>query len=178
MAVRKPDSEVGPLGVWAYDTARLLGITPAQIAERAGVTEPTIRKIEGGSNKTPSRRVVFEMARYFREVGLAQNVHVDDPPGDWAVKPVAPVSDAAAYLARIDSLVGIVGELIEQNRQLIAALAPPPDDPVVDRAVAALGQAEGIAARERARSTSRPRRSDREHRGAERPLTIREGVSA
>lgn len=115
MATRKPDSEVGPLGVWAYDTARLLGLSAEQVAQRAGVTEPTIRKIEGGSNRHPSRRVVYEMARYFREVAAQQGVAITDPPmADQAGSGIVTDPGSAELIA---ALTALVEELRAERRE-------------------------------------------------------------
>lgn len=126
MAVRKSDAEVGPLGVWAYDTARFLVLSPAQVAARAGVKEATIRKIEGGSNRKPSRRLVYEMARYFREVAAEQGVTVDDPPGDWAAKPrIVTDPGLAALLARLDDQATAINALAAQVERLVDSQAVP-----------------------------------------------------
>lgn len=87
MARRKSDAEVGPLGVWAYDTRVLLGLSDQQVATRADVGKVYIRKIEGGSEPNPSRRVIREMARYFREEGERQRIPVDDPPAGFMADP-------------------------------------------------------------------------------------------
>jgi transcriptional regulator with XRE-family HTH domain len=99
MAVRKPDAEVGPLGVWAYNTRMLLELSDVQVAERAGVVKATIRKIEGGSNKSPSRRLVFEMYRYFREVGERQDLPVEPPPGYLGELPTPEPDSLVAVLS-------------------------------------------------------------------------------
>lgn len=126
MAARKPDAEVGPLGVWAYDTARLLGVSPAQVAERADVTEVTIRKIEGGSNLKPSKRLVRAMYDYFREIGEREGKPVEPPPGYLGELPVAAPADIA-------TLITAQTEAIKQNtamlERVLLLLAPNEPDP-------------------------------------------------
>lgn len=165
VATRKPDSEVGPLGVWAYDTARLLGLTPEQVAVRAGVTEPTIRKIEGGSNRNPSRRVVYEMARYFREVAAIQGVAIADPPGAYMAGTGGgdTLSVPADLYTRMDNLYELVERLVKQNAELMARLLPAPSA-IEERAAAALADLESAEEREPTQNTSPHRRSDRGRR--------------
>lgn len=124
MAARKPDAEVGPLGVWAYDTREELGLSAAQVAARAGVTEPTIRKVEGGSNRTPSKRLVRDMYDYFREIGERDGKPVEPPPGFLGELPAAAAPDQSALVgalnaqtAAISELVGLLRPLIEQGEE-------------------------------------------------------------
>lgn len=127
MARRKTDAEVGVLGVWAYDTRTLLSLSDAQVADRAGVGWQHIRKIEGGSERNPSRRVVREMSRYFREIGERQGIPVDDPPGAYLSGALAapPNEVPDAYLARIDALVAELQADRTLIRELLGRLSLP-----------------------------------------------------
>ena len=93
------DAERGPLGAWAYNTRTLLQVSDVQVAERAGVSAPTIRKVEGGKSK-PSARLLFEMARYYREVGERQRLPVEPPPGVTA-EATTPPGDLATAIREL-----------------------------------------------------------------------------
>lgn len=122
MAVRKPDAEVGPLGVWAYNTSRSLDLSAEQVAHRVGVSGPYVRKIEGGSQRRPSRALVEAMDNYFREVAAERNRTVAGPPGDWAIRRSPPASDQAALVAAINDLVSVLRPIAEQAQDREARL--------------------------------------------------------
>lgn len=94
MAARKPDSEVGPLGVWAYNTRVLLELSDEQAGRAAKVTKATIRKIEGGSTKNPSARLLHDLYKFYKAEGERLDRPVEEPPG-YRSAPVADPADVA-----------------------------------------------------------------------------------
>lgn len=124
MAVRKPDSEVGPLGVWLYDTTRLVGLSPEQVAKHVGVSSSHVRKIEGGSLRDPSKRLISDIYDYLREVGESQGKPVEKPPGYLGELPVVSQRDDALVQAIRDN-TAMMKKLFEA---LIARLPEPPPE--------------------------------------------------
>jgi hypothetical protein len=171
MAARKPDSEVGSLGVWAYDTARFLSLSPAQVAARAGVKEPTIRKVEGGSNKTPSRRLIYEMYQYFKEVGEQQGLPVEPPPG--YLGELAPPTNQDALVDAIDRQTAMLKAVLDAILVRLPPAGPKEEDPpqqpdstaldrfvpeVTQQALRALPDVERLAAQPPKRNNPSPRK--------------------
>src|SRR5690349_19721251 len=103
MPRRKPDWEVGELGVWSYETRVALGRSDKQVAQAVGVSDAYIRKIEGGSAK-PSAALVRRMYGYFQRIGAEQHLPVDPPP--IAAEPTPP--------SMTDPLVEAISRLVEQ----------------------------------------------------------------
>lgn len=143
MAVRKPDAEVGPLGVWAYNTSRSLDLSAEQVAHRVGASASYIRKIEGGSQRRPGRALVEAMDNYFREVAAERNRTVAGPPGDWAIRRPPPASDQAALVAAINDLVLLLRPIVEQADSIEARLRS------LETAAKLRGPGVGAARRER-----------------------------
>jgi hypothetical protein len=81
MARRKSDAEVGPLGVWAYDTRELLDLkVEAVIAALPTTYHPaTLRKVEGGSAR-PGRRMWRELAAFYVRIALEKGIQLDPQP--------------------------------------------------------------------------------------------------
>ena len=111
-APRKTAAERGPLGAWAYSTRTLLDVSSLDAAAAAGVTEPTLRKIEGGSNRNPSRRVVWDLWQFLASRGAAQGIPVEDPPSQWrspighlGVEPETRAADMATVLAQLTAAI-------------------------------------------------------------------------
>lgn len=131
MARRKPDSQVGPLGVWAYDTARLLGRSSEQVAAAVKVSPVTIRKIEGGSNKSPSADLVRRMYDYFRQLAEDQHLLIDPPPGVDLLRASAENDPVAAAIDRQTEV--ITRAMTDLADAIWTALGGrPPKDPTAD----------------------------------------------
>lgn len=81
MARRKSDAEVGPLGVWAYDTRELLDLKlEAVIAALPTVYHPaTLRKVEGGSAR-PGRRMWRELLAFYTRIAAERGIALDPQP--------------------------------------------------------------------------------------------------
>lgn len=109
---RNRDEDKTPVGLWMRDTRVLLELTVPEIAHRSGYSESALRKVEGGSNREPSRALIDAVMRVFREVGAEKGRAVSEPPGYGSERP----SDVAA-------LVATVRELIEELRDERAARA-------------------------------------------------------
>jgi hypothetical protein len=146
-APRKTGAERGPLGAWAYGTRTLIDISVEDAARAAGVTPPTLRKIEGGSNRAPARRVVWDLWQYLDERGTEQRIPVPPPPAPWdgAVSPAAPSSHDDLATA----LLALAAELREWRLER-ARLASRVEDleAQVAELVAAAPSGSGSAARE------------------------------
>lgn len=117
----KSAAERGSIGAWAYEARADADLSVEEVAERlarAGqpVRPATIRGIEGGS-KQPSMRLLRAMAK----------VYGTTPPNERAGSVTSGGTDPASYLARVDALVGLVQQLVDQNAELLSKVkAPPP----------------------------------------------------
>lgn len=111
---RKTDAERGPLGAWAYNTRTLLQASPEDAAAAAGITYPTLRKIEGGSERFPARRVVWDLWRHFQRLGGAQDIPVEDPPVEWKI---APTTATTPYDPVANDLAAAITALTNELRQ-------------------------------------------------------------
>lgn len=151
-----------PVSAWIVRERKRLGLTPRDLAVRLSAmglptAEGTPRTWEAGRSPSPDN--IDGLEKIF-----------------GSHSPEAEAIGDTAYLARIDSLVERVGQLIEQNRQLIAALVPTPH-PAEAASIPALQEAEQLSAQELARSTSQPRKSGRGDRGGAGPRALREAGS-
>ena len=105
MAAKKSDAEKGPLGAWAYHTRLLLQASSVDAATAAGIKDTYLRKIEGGSQREPARRTVFDLWQFYRRLGQAQSVPVEYPPPEWRGAPtlvqIAPAGDLATAITAL-----------------------------------------------------------------------------
>lgn len=137
MAAKKTDAEKGPLGAWAYHTRLLLQASSVDAATAAGIKDTYLRKIEGGSARKPAQRTVFDLWQYYRRLGQAQSVPVEDPPPEWRGDPSPVQSVSPADLAT--ALVGLTAELAAWRKERqglldrVAQLEAQVDELVVDR---------------------------------------------
>jgi transcriptional regulator with XRE-family HTH domain len=90
MTARKTDAERGPLGAWAFNTRELLDMTAEAVAAIVSVHPGTVRKIEGGSNRTPSAHLLRSLHQVYMREGEAQRIAVAPPPGMRAEEQTAP----------------------------------------------------------------------------------------
>src|SRR6185369_13757403 len=111
MARRKSDAEVGPIGVWAYDSRIALDMkVEGVVARLPGQTNPaTLRKIEGGSGK-PSPRLWGELAKLYRRVADEKGVTLEPQPR------LRPDNVPADQDGDTGALVGAVRELVDEIR--------------------------------------------------------------
>lgn len=151
MAPRKSDAEVGPAGVWAYNTRTALGLSAEEVSRRVHYSPATIRKVEGGSNPRPSRALLTALYRLYVEVGEEVNVPVKEPPGLQRHSP--PSSDLAALIAALDRQTEAItrqADLVEQLLGRWAGLVMQQTaDPDVLGVLAPLVEAAGQRAAER-----------------------------
>jgi hypothetical protein len=130
-APKKTDAEKGPLAAWAYAARSVLNIPPEDAAAAAKISYPTLRKIEGGSYKTPARRVVWELWQFYAAAGRDQHVPVPDPPAEWREPIATPKASASPDLAAaitlqaqaIDRLATQVAALIDRRDEDLRELA-------------------------------------------------------
>lgn len=71
---------------------------------------------EGGSARQPARRTVFDLWQYYRRLGQAQSIPVEDPPPEWrgapTPVPMVPAGDViAAVLAQAAAIQALADEL-------------------------------------------------------------------
>ena len=81
MARRKSDAEVGPLGVWAYNTRDALDLSVEAVIELLPTTysTATLRKVEGGSSR-PGVRMWRELGNLYAEQAASRNVDIEPQP--------------------------------------------------------------------------------------------------
>ena len=81
MARRKSPAEVGPLGVWAYDTRDALDLSvEAAVAALPTQYHPaTLRKVEGGSAR-PGTRMWRELGNLYARIATEKGVAIDPQP--------------------------------------------------------------------------------------------------
>lgn len=108
MARRKSDAEVGPLGVWAYNTRDALDLSvEAVIAALPTTYNPaTLRKVEGGSSR-PGSRMWRELRTLYTRMADERAVAIEDQPPLNPERSEAPAGDAslaAAFRALADEL--------------------------------------------------------------------------
>jgi transcriptional regulator with XRE-family HTH domain len=118
MAARKTPAEKGPLGWWATATRESLGVSTEQVAHAAGISDSTYRKIEGGSNREPSRRAVRDIYRYFLRLGREQGEPIEEPPGydvTAAELPSGAAANGDAVAAAILEAARITAEATDRN---------------------------------------------------------------
>lgn len=107
----KSPAERGRIGAWAYEARADADLSVDEVVERLSrkgqpVAAATIRGIEGGS-KQPSRRLLRALAGVY-----GRPVPGDNEAGAGGDTLAVP----AAYLERIDALVGTVTALVEELR--------------------------------------------------------------
>lgn len=144
MARRKSDAERGPLGAWAYNTRDLIGLSVAEVLKRLPTqySEPTLRKIEGGSSK-PGRRMWREMRTLYQEVAAAADIVIDYQPQLEPEPDHAPPSPdlAAALMALAVELKAMREERVEMQARVrflegaVANLTPQADATSPERSV-------------------------------------------
>lgn len=103
----KTPAERGTIGAWAYQGRDDAGLSVPQVVERlrsvgSGVTESTIRGIEGGS-KTPGRRTLRELATIYGSI----------PPGESAEEPR---DNLAAAISRQADAIEALAQAIAKDR--------------------------------------------------------------
>jgi len=173
-APRKTPAERGPVGWWGYETMVTLGLSDAQIADRAGVGAATIRKWMGspkGSIAAAPRQAIY---RYFREVSEEKRIPINEPPdgfmssvstsgnGSTLTPEVGALIEAlAAQAAAINAQTAAMTELVAELRALRGS---EPEPPIVGRARAAVAAVDSAAGQ--ARNTPPLRRRGRDRRGA------------
>jgi hypothetical protein len=81
MARRKSPAEVGPLGVWAYDTRDALDLSVEAVVAALPTTyhPATLRKVEGGSAR-PGTRMWRELGNLYAKRAAELGVAIDPQP--------------------------------------------------------------------------------------------------
>ncbi len=81
MARRKSDAEVGPLGVWAYNTRDALDLSVEAVIAALPTTysTATLRKVEGGSSR-PGVRMWRELANLYTALAAEKGVDIESQP--------------------------------------------------------------------------------------------------
>lgn len=131
MAARKPDSEVGPIGVWAYGVRKDLKLTPEAVAAAlpSRPDHSTIRKIESNPRYHPPK-MVRELYEYYRTVGERAGVYVAQPPQTDAATGGPDQTAVVAAMDRQTEAIHAQTAAIEAQTEMLAAvlsrLAPAP----------------------------------------------------
>jgi hypothetical protein len=118
MARRKTNAEVGPLGVWAYDSRDLLGLSVEQVIERLPTkyNPATLRKVEGGSAK-PGRRMWRELQALYRQEAEAAGVTITPQPPSVPDEPLSEPDLVIAIRAQTEA----ISELAAQVKAMLEA---------------------------------------------------------
>lgn len=131
MTARKAMNARGALGAWAFGTRQYLDMSAEAVAHAAHVSPTTIRKIEGGSYRTPSAHLLRQIYQVFETRAAERGVTVNRPPGLVdSSEHVMPPADIGNVVAAIEAQTAMLGELVAAVRSLAAgrdAAAIPPD---------------------------------------------------
>jgi len=132
MARRKHDADVGPLGVWAYNTRDALDLSvEAVVAALPTHYHPaTLRKVEGGSAQ-PGTRMWRELGNYYTNEAERRNVPIDSQP---RLGPESVTPEDLSLAAAIRELVAELRESRKERAAVEARLAVL--EPVVKRLAA------------------------------------------
>jgi len=143
MARRKHDADVGPLGVWAYNTRDALDLSvEAVVAALPTHYHPaTLRKVEGGSAQ-PGSRMWRELGNFYVRVAEERQVPIDTQPRlrpEPTTATETPDPLVAAIMAQTEAINALVRELAlsraaqveatEVAFRALGALVAPPDPP-------------------------------------------------
>lgn len=142
MARRKSDAERGPLGAWAYNTRDLLSLSVPDVLARlpSTYTEPTLRKVEGGSAR-PGRRMWRELRTLYQQVASDAGMTIDfQPPLDPEPEHAGPPEPdlAAALTALTQELTAVREERRAWMRGVVAVLRAYDDGQVPEALLDAL----------------------------------------
>lgn len=107
MATRKPDAEVGPIGVWAYNARTSFKdeagreLQPQEVAPLlpSRPNPATIRKIESNPNYHPED-MVRELFAYYRMLGEQRGIYIPQPPLGQASAPTGDLATAIVALTK------------------------------------------------------------------------------
>ena len=123
MARRKSDAEVGPLGVWAYDTRDALDLSvEAVVAALPTAYHPaTLRKVEGGSAR-PGTRMWRELAAYYGRVAQEKGIDLEPQPRLRPEPLEATETADPVALAIRDQTAAIVAAIEAQGEQQARAM--------------------------------------------------------
>lgn len=107
MARRKSNAEVGPFGVWAYDTRIALDLSvEGVIAALPTHYHPaTLRKIEGGSS-APGTRMWRELRDLYTRLATEGQVAIDPQPRLPGDEPPTASPDLAQALVDLTEEIG------------------------------------------------------------------------
>jgi hypothetical protein len=116
MARRKTDAEVGPLGVWAYNTRVTLDLSVEGViaALPTDYHPATLRKIEGGS-APPGSRMWRELWNLYSRLAEEGGVPIDPQP---RLRPEAPEATETpdALVAALRDQTAAINALVEEMR--------------------------------------------------------------
>lgn len=116
MARRKSPAEVGPLGVWAYDTRDALDLSvEAAVAALPTQYHPaTLRKVEGGSAR-PGTRMWRELANLYTKVAAAKGIAIDPQPR-LTPEPLETTESGDALIRALEAQTAAISELVAEVR--------------------------------------------------------------
>lgn len=123
----KSPEERGPLAAWAYEARVKLNLSPESVVQELGRYNPaTIRKAET-LDRHMSRPLWRALTALYPHIAHEKGIAIPIPPGHMAGAGAGDTQLApAAYLARLEDLVGLVGLLVKQNADLMAAVGLAP----------------------------------------------------
>lgn len=118
-ASRKTDAERGPLGAWLYNAAVLLDLSAEDIAEAVGTSSPTIRKVMGGSNRQPGRRLLWDINAFMEAKSQERGRPVERAPGlgREALGQGSDGPDLAALITALTAQTTAMADLVNELRE-------------------------------------------------------------
>lgn len=116
MARRKSPAEVGPLGVWAYDSRDALDLSVEAVVAALPTTyhPATLRKVEGGSAR-PGTRMWRELGNLYAKVAAEKGVALDPQPR-LTPEPLEPTETPDALVAALQAQTAAISELVAALR--------------------------------------------------------------
>lgn len=122
MARRKSDAEVGPLGVWAYNTRDRLDVSVEEVIAALPTTyhPATLRKVEGGSAQ-PGSRMWRELGELYGRLAAERTIVLEPQP---RLRPAAANDDPIGMADLVRAINDLVTEMrLARERDQDAAAA-------------------------------------------------------